>query len=158
MVLLVTIGLILMYLVWLGRGQPMLSRAEWRMGAGMTSIGALVAAGLLALRGQWEISAALVIFAVVLLLAARSRNWPILDLRALLAGRSFRDDDPQNSPGGRDVTLDEARAVLGVSETATKAEIRAAYTRLMRRAHPDHGGSTGLAAQLNAARDKLLKG
>jgi hypothetical protein len=26
----------------------------------------------------------------------------------------------------------------------------------MQRAHPDHGGSTGLASQLNAARDRLL--
>jgi hypothetical protein len=26
----------------------------------------------------------------------------------------------------------------------------------MRQAHPDHGGSHGLAAQLNAARDRLL--
>jgi len=30
--LLVTIGLVLMYLVWLGRGEPVLTRAEWRMG------------------------------------------------------------------------------------------------------------------------------
>jgi len=27
----------------------------------------------------------------------------------------------------------------------------------MLRAHPDQGGSTGLAAQLNAARDRLLR-
>jgi hypothetical protein len=54
--------------------------------------------------------------------------------------------------------LKEARDLLGVSETASKAEIRAAYSRLMRMAHPDHGGTAGLAAQLNAARDRLLKG
>ncbi len=52
----------------------------------------------------------------------------------------------------------DARDLLGVSETATKAEIRAAYNRLMRMAHPDLGGTVGLAAQLNAARDRLLKG
>jgi len=54
--------------------------------------------------------------------------------------------------------LKEARDLLGVSETASKAEVRAAYNRLMRMAHPDHGGTAGLAAQLNAARDRLLKG
>jgi hypothetical protein len=27
----------------------------------------------------------------------------------------------------------------------------------MLRTHPDHGGSSGLAAQLNAARDSLIK-
>jgi len=53
--------------------------------------------------------------------------------------------------------LKEARDILGVDEAATKAEIRAAYSRLMRMAHPDHGGTAGFAAQLNAARDRLLK-
>ncbi len=54
--------------------------------------------------------------------------------------------------------LKEARDLLGVSDTASRAEIREAYNRLMRMAHPDHGGTAGLAAQLNAARDRLLKG
>ena len=35
--------------------------------------------------------------------------------------------------------------------------VLAAYVRLMQRAHPDAGGSKGLAAQRNAARDVLLK-
>ena len=51
----------------------------------------------------------------------------------------------------------EARSVLGVSDQASAEEIEAAYRRLMLRAHPDHGGSTGLAAQLNAARACLIK-
>ena len=54
--------------------------------------------------------------------------------------------------------LTQARSILGVEESASRAEIQAAYTRLMKRAHPDKGGSEGLAAQLNAARDRLLKG
>ena len=49
----------------------------------------------------------------------------------------------------------EARAVLGVEDGATRADIETAYRRLMQRAHPDHGGTSGLAAQLNAARDML---
>jgi DnaJ-class molecular chaperone len=52
--------------------------------------------------------------------------------------------------------LNEARSILGVDEAATREEIQAAYTRLMRLAHPDKGGTSGLAAQLNAARDRLL--
>jgi hypothetical protein len=52
----------------------------------------------------------------------------------------------------------EARAVLGVGPQAGEREIRAAHARLIRLAHPDRGGAHGLAAQLNRARDVLLKG
>lgn len=50
----------------------------------------------------------------------------------------------------------EAREILGIGPDAGVEEIQAAYTRLMRRSHPDAGGSAGLAAQINAARDRLL--
>ncbi|WP_426958835.1 hypothetical protein [Muricoccus radiodurans] len=50
----------------------------------------------------------------------------------------------------------EALAILGLTEGADKAAIRAAHARLMRAAHPDAGGSDWLAARLNAARDLLL--
>ena len=56
------------------------------------------------------------------------------------------------------MSLTEARAILGVGEGADEAEIRAAWRRLMQRAHPDAGGTEGLAERLNAARDRLLKG
>jgi hypothetical protein len=49
-------------------------------------------------------------------------------------------------------------SILGVGPDASKAEIQAAYSRLIRMAHPDKGGTAGLAAQLNAARDRLLDG
>jgi curved DNA-binding protein CbpA len=56
------------------------------------------------------------------------------------------------------MSQEDARSVLGVGPDATTEEIQQAYTRLMRLAHPDKGGTSGLAAQLNAARDRLLKG
>jgi curved DNA-binding protein CbpA len=44
-----------------------------------------------------------------------------------------------------------------VAPDASLSEVKAAYTRLIQMAHPDKGGTEGLAAQLNAARDRLIK-
>ena len=53
---------------------------------------------------------------------------------------------------------EEAFDVLGLKATASADEIRAAHKKLLRAIHPDAGGSTYLAAKINAARDLLLKG
>lgn len=52
---------------------------------------------------------------------------------------------------------DEAREILGVNNNASEKEIKDAYQRLMKKNHPDTGGSEYFAARLNQARDILLK-
>ena len=54
--------------------------------------------------------------------------------------------------------MDERTAleILGLAPGADEAAIKAAHRELMARVHPDHGGSSYLAAQLNQARDYLL--
>ncbi len=51
----------------------------------------------------------------------------------------------------------EALAVLGLHDPVSDADVREAWVRLMRVAHPDSGGSDWLAARVNQARDTLLR-
>jgi len=56
------------------------------------------------------------------------------------------------------MTRKEAAAVLGIDENAGEAEVRRAYREMMKRVHPDAGGSDALAARVQEARDVLLGG
>lgn len=55
-----------------------------------------------------------------------------------------------------DMSVEQAREVLGVSADATRNDVIAAHRALMQKLHPDRGGSTFLAAQVNQAKDVLL--
>lgn len=54
------------------------------------------------------------------------------------------------------MSLAEAYEILGLQTGASAGDIRAAHRRLMKNLHPDHGGSTFLAAKVNQAKDVAL--
>lgn len=87
-------------------------------------------------------------------------------LEAYLDGRvpDWRDEFEPHMASGEGGTSDagpmteeEAYQVLGLTPQATQDEIITAHRSLMKRVHPDHGGSTFLAAKINAAKAILLR-
>jgi hypothetical protein len=57
---------------------------------------------------------------------------------------------------GGSLSRDEAYEILGLPKGAGREQIVAAHRGLMKKLHPDHGGSTALAARVNQAKDVLL--
>jgi len=132
---------VLWFLVSLGQGRSVFKRREWRLVSGAFALAAFAAAAYVGLRGGWEISIVLIVLGLWLVTSARL-NSPA---------------PPVAPPGSGRMSLEEARSILGVDAEASAEQIQAAYMRLIRMAHPDKGGTTGLARQLNAARDRLLQ-
>jgi len=137
---------------------PASSNGLWILGA--------VALGLLLLRFglQWLAVVGGVLMAVLRIAGPLLRLWPFLgQLRGQGAsGPRAAAEGADGRPGGGSsarparMTHEEALAVLGLNPGASREDVQREYRRLIKKLHPDLGGSTYLTAKLNEARDILL--
>jgi DnaJ domain len=77
---------------------------------------------------------------------------------------AWRQDSQGNAAGGQSrpaaggkMTDEEAYQILGLQPGAGRDEISRAHRSLMKKLHPDQGGTTYLAARVNQAKDTLLR-
>ena len=97
------------------------------------------------------------------ILAARTTRTPLASLLTtmpllLKAFQEAQAEQARQQPTGPgSMSREEALLILGLREGAGPQDIQDAHRRLIQKNHPDVGGSDYLAAQINRARDVLLK-
>ena len=124
---------------------------------GIVTLVLLVAVGLLAATGRLHWLAAVGAALLPLLrhgLVLLLRYVPFLS-RLYWAHRQQGRSDRQHQATGT-MTREQALAVLELGPNPSRQEIINAHRQLMAKVHPDKGGSTYLAQQLNQAKEELL--
>lgn len=125
-------------------GKPFLLRAA-------VVVIVLVAIGL-ALRGLWPVAMSL--FGGLMVYGK-----PVLKAFGLWQTiKGFKQTaSVKNAPITAAMDKAQARKILELEDQASAEEIIAAHKKMMAKNHPDKGGSTYLASQINQAKDVLLK-
>ena len=140
----------------------MLARAV-KIGGGVL---ALAIAAVMGLKGQLAIAVPLGIFGAGLLgwaplgLSGNQLFERYLHRRFPGGGHDAQGDATgwqRSAASNGKMTDEEAYQILGLQPGAGRSEIGRAHRGLMKKLHPDQGGSTYLAARVNEAKDTLLR-
>ena len=125
---------------------------------------AILIGALLLVRGDWGLGLGLGLFGFYLL--GEALPWPLSSLAAYFdgGGPGRRQHTQSNADAGfgappatgGKMTEQEAYQILGVAPGASMTEISRAHRSLMKKLHPDQGGTTYLATRINEAKDVLL--
>ncbi|QNL18920.1 DnaJ domain-containing protein [Hyphobacterium sp. CCMP332] len=137
----------LVILVLVSRAFARMETAEAARWSRITlGLAAAIFGGLLTLRGLAILGAPLATFGIGM----------------MAVGAGFRPKPGRNgqqttTPTIQAISREEALDILGLEGNPSNEEIRTAYRTLMKRVHPDSGGTDGLSRRLTEARDVLLK-
>ena len=104
---------------------------------------------------------------IVLARGFDTESWALLESYLDRRFPAWRENAHDTAAGGRreesrpssssKMTAEEAYQILGLKPGAGRDEISRAHRGLMKKLHPDQGGSTYLAARVNEAKDTLLR-
>ena len=105
---------------------------------------------------------------IVLARGFDAESWALLESYLDRRFPTWRDNTEHASAGGgggedrraassSKMSAEEAYQILGLKPGAGRDEISRAHRGLMKKLHPDQGGSTYLAARVNEAKDTLLR-
>lgn len=137
----------LVILVLVSRAFARMETAEAARWSRITlGLAAAIFGGLLTLRGLAILGAPLATFGIgMMAVGAGFRPKP---------GRNGQQTTTSTTQA---ISREEALDILGLEGNPSNEEIRTAYRTLMKRVHPDSGGTDGLSRRLTEARDILLK-